>query len=143
VSVRTNLDHLDKALYLLGEDGASYIMPSPIWPDQTLRIIASWGEGWDHVSVSLENRCPVWQEMCYVKDLFWRPEECVMQLHPPKADWVNYHEHCLHLWRPQGKEIPQPPLSLIGPKGITRKEAHGRAAEARAAGPEGAGTAGG
>lgn len=28
--------------------------------------------GWEHVSVSIENkRCPSWPEMCVVKDLFW------------------------------------------------------------------------
>src|SRR5262245_54586743 len=28
---------------------------------------------WDHVSVSLSHRCPTWDEMCWVKDLFFLP----------------------------------------------------------------------
>lgn len=68
---------------------------------------------WEHVSVSLPNRTPNWPEMCTVKDLFWNEEDTVMQLHPAKADYVNIHQHCLHLWRPVGIEIPCPPLWLV------------------------------
>lgn len=80
-----------------------------------LRVIASDGEGWDHVSVSLPTRCPTWEEMSFVKRLFFHDEECVMQLHPPASEHINCHEFCLHLWRPQGKSIPQPPGNLVGP----------------------------
>lgn len=66
-----------------------------------LSIIASDGFGWDHVSVSLATRCPTWDEMCWVKRLFFEPQEIVMQLHPAESDYVNNHSHCLHLWRPQ------------------------------------------
>lgn len=82
----------------------------------TLGVIASDGEGWDHVSVSLQARCPSWEEMCFIKDLFFEPHESVMQLHPAKADYVNWHPYCLHLWRPQNRSIPLPPLYMIGPK---------------------------
>ena len=47
-----------------------------------LRIIASSGEGWDHVSVSLGTRCPTWGEMEQVKALFFRDDETAMQLRP-------------------------------------------------------------
>lgn len=102
-----------------------------------LRVIASDGMGWDHVSVSTENRCPTWEEMCFIKDLFFESEEAVMQLHPPKSQYVNYHPHCLHMWRPQSQEemdalkaewsdewddswkqqgaIPLPPKICVGP----------------------------
>lgn len=66
-----------------------------------LRIIVSDGMGWDHVSVSLATRCPTWEEMAAVKELVFRDDEVVMQLHPAKKDHVNYHPFCLHLWRPQ------------------------------------------
>jgi hypothetical protein len=72
--------------------------------------------GWEHVSVSLEKRCPTWDEMSYIKALFWSDDEAVMQLHPPKADHVNYHPYCLHLWRPMFEAIPLPPSMLVGPK---------------------------
>jgi hypothetical protein len=40
-----------------------------------LRCIVSVGLGWDHVSVSLPNRCPTWTEMDLVKDTFFSPTE--------------------------------------------------------------------
>lgn len=88
-----------------------------------LRIIVSDGTiltdkyPWEHVSVSTQRRLPNWQEMCFVKDLFWDEEEAVMQLHPPKSEYVNYAPHCLHLWRPLREKIPMPPTIMVGPKG--------------------------
>lgn len=64
--------------------------------------------GWEHVSVSTENGTPSWAEMCFVKSLFWEDEECVMQLHPPKSEYVNNHPYVLHLWRPLHENIPRP-----------------------------------
>lgn len=83
-----------------------------------LRIISSgaWRQyQWEHVSVSLKNRCPNWDEMCFVKDLFWNEDEVVMQLHPAKKDYVNYHPFCLHMWKPIAAEIPLPPRFMVGP----------------------------
>lgn len=79
-----------------------------------LRVIASTNDGWDHVSVSLPNRCPNWAEMEHVKRLFFRDDEAAMQLHVPPSDHVNFHPYCLHLWRPQHAEIPRPPARLVG-----------------------------
>ena len=78
-----------------------------------LIVIASWGMEWDHVSVSRSNRCPDWGEMCRVKDLFWGPEECVVQYHPPKSDYKNAHRYCLHLWKPQNQELPRPNSIMV------------------------------
>lgn len=78
-----------------------------------LKIIASDGMGWDHVSVSLNLRCPTWKEMCRVKGLFFRDDECVVQYHPAKNDHIDIHEFCLHLWRPQGVEIPMPMPEMV------------------------------
>lgn len=85
--------------------------------EPTLRVIACEDyDGWDHVSVSLPNRTPTWEEMCRIKNLFWDPDDCVMQLHPPRTNYVNCHPYCLHLWRPtHGVTIPQPPSWLVGP----------------------------
>jgi hypothetical protein len=85
-----------------------------------LRILSSGHDSeymWEHVSVSTQHRIPNWIEMCFVKDLFWHPEEAVMQLHPPKSDYVNHHPYTLHLWRPMRQAIPLPPSILVGPKG--------------------------
>ncbi len=85
-------------------------------PGNGLRIIASDGEGWEHVSVSRTHRCPTWEEMCWVKDRFWDADDCVAQFHPPKADYVNFHPYCLHLWRPTTATFPRPPSWMVGPK---------------------------
>lgn len=79
-----------------------------------LMVIASGGEGWDHVSVSRKNRCPNWPEMELVKRLFFRDAETAMQLHVPPSDHINNHPHCLRLWRPQDAEIPRPPSIMVG-----------------------------
>lgn len=108
-----------------------------------LLIVVGNGYGWDHVSISTRTRCPDYAEMCLAKDLFFRDDECVMQLAVPAAEHVNMHEHCLHWWRGQTREemaeirrewesageecpwpdvppppIPRPPAILVGVKGI-------------------------
>lgn len=84
---------------------------------QVLRIIASNGMGWEHVSVSRSDRIPTWDEMCQVKAMFWEPEDCVIQYHPPESEYVNNHANCLHLWRPIDVAIPTPPSLLVGFRG--------------------------
>ena len=84
-----------------------------------LLIIACDGDvdelgGWEHVSVSTERRIPNWIEMSFVKDLFWSADECVVQYHPPRSQYVNNHPRCLHLWRPRDGKFPIPPTILVG-----------------------------
>ncbi len=79
-------------------------------------FICSNGENWEHVSISTQTRCPTWNEMSFFKNLFWPETECVMELHPPKSEYVNNHKYCLHLWRPLEVEIPLPPTVLVGIK---------------------------
>lgn len=81
-----------------------------------VRCLASDGEGWEHVSVSLLNKIPSWEIMNKVKDMFWDSEDCVVQFHPPKSQYVNNHPNCLHLWRKIGYEFPLPETKLIGIK---------------------------
>jgi len=80
---------------------------------RNLTVIASCGLGWDHVSVSMRDRCPTWKEMELVKHLFFLPEETAMQLHVPRTDHINIHPFVLHLWRPQHVSIPRPPEELV------------------------------
>lgn len=68
-----------------GFDGLMGYLHHPRYRHHAVAIIASWGGGWEHVSVSLSNRCPTWEEMCMVKDIFWGEDECVIQFHPPKS----------------------------------------------------------
>lgn len=70
--------------------------------------------GWEHVSVSLPKRCPTWEEMSFVKDLFWDETEVVVQFHPAKKDYINTHPFCLHLWKKQGENLETPQTFLIG-----------------------------
>lgn len=81
---------------------------------QRVFVIASDKMGWEHVSVSRRDRPPLWEEMCQIKDLFWEPDDCVVQFHPPRSDYVNVHANCLHLWRPVGEVIPRPASLLVG-----------------------------
>lgn len=81
---------------------------------KTVRVIASDGDGWEHVSVSFQSKTPSWAVMCTIKDLFWGPEDCVVQYHPPHKDYVSDHPFCLHLWRPIGVNVPRPPTHLVG-----------------------------
>jgi hypothetical protein len=71
---------------------------------------------WEHVSVSMKDRNPTWDEMCEIKAIFWDEEDCVVQYHPPKSDYVNIHPYCLHLWAPVGFNILRPPSIMVGPK---------------------------
>jgi len=81
-----------------------------------LRVIASDGEGWDHVSISTRRRTPNWPEMKKIKELFFLDEEPAYQIFPAKKDYINCHPNCLHWWRPQNQEILVPPNHLIGMK---------------------------
>lgn len=78
------------------------------------RIQASDGFGWEHCSITLDKkRTADWEELCMIKDMFWGETDCVVQYHPPKADHVNIHPYCLHLFRPVGGKIPRPPSIMI------------------------------
>jgi hypothetical protein len=77
-------------------------------------VIFSRNADWEHVSVSLPDRCPTWAEMQFWKEMFWSDSETVMQLHPSKDRYVNNHPFCLHLWRPRrGMKIPVPPMEFV------------------------------
>ncbi len=88
-----------------------------------LIVISSGSEqtDWEHVSVraqeksgkKFKDKMPTWGEMCYIKGLFWEDNECVIQYHPAEKDYVNIHDHVLHLWRPLKEEIPKPPRIMV------------------------------
>lgn len=77
-------------------------------------VIVSDQAGWDHVSVSLPHRTPTWEEMCQIKDLFFRDDETVIQFHVPKSIHVNCHPYCLHLWRCHDQTVILPPVWMVG-----------------------------
>ena len=99
-----------------GEDG--FAIETKTSGIEWFEIIASWGKGWDHVSVKIglpddNTRIPTWEEMCAIKDLFWRPSEWVVQYHPGIEDYIDCHPHVLHLWKPQRGEIKRPPFFMV------------------------------
>jgi hypothetical protein len=83
-------------------------------------------DGWEHVSVSCQfrrkkkwqTRTPNWDEMCFVKDMFWDENEVVIQFHPAKENYVNNHPHVLHLWRLLDGEFPLPRPEAVGLPGV-------------------------
>ena len=79
------------------------------------RCHASDGGGWEHVSVvPLSGKgIPTWEVMCAIKEMFFKDEEAVMQIHPKKSEYVNVHKNCLHLWRPTDAEMPLPPKEFV------------------------------
>jgi hypothetical protein len=86
-----------------------------------VRCLASDGGGWQHgsVSVEYESKTPNWSIMCKVKELFWEDEDWVVQFHPAKSQYVNFHPGCLHLWRYTGGgpfQMPTPASIMVGPK---------------------------
>ena len=89
-----------------------------------MTVIWSWGGGWEHVSMDGKNRMPTWEEMCQLKDMFFTEEECCVQYHPPKSEYVNNIPYCLHIWKPIEKYsgiFPIPPSLFVGAKGVELK----------------------
>lgn len=109
------LNDLSDHAIALGPDSGAFVIPNPT-TGVVLRVVASVGAGWDHVSVSRPDRCPSWDEMELVKRTFFLPHEAAMQLHVPVTEHINHHPYCLHLWRPHGREIPRPPGWMVGPE---------------------------
>lgn len=81
-----------------------------------MSFVASWGGGWDHVSVAplKRNVIPSWEIMCKVKEIFFYDTEAVIQIHPPESEYVNNMSNCLHLWRANDKEMVLPPSFMVG-----------------------------
>ena len=101
------------------ENNGAWVIRHPLDKKLRMQIIASDQGGWDHASMTIYNaqtglyRIPFWVEMCILKDIFWFPNECVMQLHPAQANYVNDNENVLHSWKPQDAEIPLPPELFV------------------------------
>lgn len=116
---------IDSKRIIIGErdsDGMSGVIQMPLWRGT---FIASWGGGWDHVSVAPSQKriTPSWDDMCAIKDIFFEDDEWVVQFHPAKDQYVSNVSNCLHLWKPQKQELPIPPSCLVGArKGQTQAE---------------------
>lgn len=102
-----------------GFDGGMGVFTSGTMRKMT--IIWSFSGGWEHVSIDGKKRTPDWEEMCRLKDMFFEDNECCVQYHPPKIEYVNNIPYCLHIWKPIEKysgTLPMPPSILTGLKGV-------------------------
>ena len=109
-NIQTGIDGFQADIHIGGWDGS---------------LIFSYAGGWEHCSVSpyIKRITPDWDVMCQLKDMFWNEDEAVIQIHPPKADYVNNMPNCLHLWRCYYKEMVLPPSCFVGlKKGQSKRE---------------------
>jgi len=98
------------ACYARNVDGGAFAVR---FKNVRLAVIASTGEGWDHVSVSHQHRIPKYEEMCRIKEMFFCDDEIAIEYHMPPLMHINVHPNCLHLWRPQDHELPVPPEWMV------------------------------
>lgn len=88
-----------------------------VFDKRTLAVIISDELGWEHVSVHAFKKkkkfIPRWVEMCQIKDMFWEPDDVVVQYHPAHKDYVNVNSYVLHLWRKVGEDFETPPIEMI------------------------------
>jgi hypothetical protein len=106
----------------IGKDGLRGYMTVN---NMDMTFVASFGGGWDHISVSplRKDKIPSWDMMCKVKEIFFEDNEAVIQIHPPKDEYVNNMPNCFHLWRANDKDMILPPSFMVGyRKGQTAKE---------------------
>ena len=88
-------------------------------------FIFSAGAGWEHASVRpyVKRIVPDWSVMCQIKEMIWKDDEAVIQIHPPKEQYVNNAPNCLHLWRCTYKDMVLPPSVLVGVReGMTQAD---------------------
>ena len=101
------------------DDGFACQLPRSTRPPMryALNIIVSWGGGWDHVSIHGQTPnvkfTPFWEDMCFVKNVFFKLSETAYQFHPARNNHINIHKNVLHIWRKQGQEIEMPPIEMV------------------------------
>lgn len=104
------------------EDGNNGVFKIPLSNRSIAYCIVGDGGNWEHVSVHIREKkgkgrevttTPTWAQMCKIKDHFWGEEDCVVQYHPPKSDYVDNHPNVLHLWRSTESEFNRPPKIFV------------------------------
>lgn len=60
------------------------------------------GKEWGHVSFSRRNRMPSYDDLKTVLETFCDLDHVTLQIFPKRAEYVNCHPYCLHLWQPIG-----------------------------------------
>ena len=88
-----------------------------------LRVIVSvdpFGQGercklWRHASLSRIDRMPSYQDIADVKEDFVGPANRAVMIFPPRAEHVNDHQFCLHLYHAVGNEDGLPDFRVVNP----------------------------
>lgn len=83
------------------------------WDDLKIRasVIFGYNENglMEHVSIRPQGKTvPSWEAMCRLKDLFFYPEEMVVQIHPKASRYfhgIGTMQNVLHLWRPKSGDF--------------------------------------
>lgn len=64
-------------------------------------VIVSKDAGLWHMSISRTDRLPTYDELKDARYHFLSDVKYIVQIFPPKSDFVNVHQFCLHLWEPK------------------------------------------
>lgn len=109
-NIKKGMDGLMADIHIGGWDGS---------------VIFSYQGGWYHASISPYKKriIPSYEDMCQVKDIFWKEDEDVIHVFPRKENHVNNVENCLHLWSCYYAPMLLPPSCFVGYReGQTREE---------------------
>lgn len=88
--------------------GTLVVKDSTSWQKESLRVLFSprekhtesdlGGGYWKHLSISHPRRYPYWHEIIDARYTFFEDDDTVIQILPPKSEYVNLHPNCFHLW---------------------------------------------
>lgn len=87
--VRETVDNMLEARGYRTDDGLTVIVSRDQTPHGSLL----------HVSISRRDRYPTWGEIKAIREAFYDADVDVMMVMPKKADYVNLHKNCFHLWQ--------------------------------------------
>ncbi|MDS6237441.1 DUF1827 family protein, partial [Clostridioides difficile] len=74
--------------------------------DTGSNVIYSVENGKEHLTISNEKRFPNWNEIKYVRYKLMKPNKTIVQILPPKEEYINLHENCFHLWEIEDNAVP-------------------------------------
>lgn len=61
-------------------------------------ILHSIDNGKNHISLSYKNKLPSYEEIKEARYQLCPNIKYMAQIFPPKEEFINAHEYCLHLW---------------------------------------------
>jgi len=69
-----------------------------IFSEKDIRVIVSIDANRWHLSASCSDRLPTYHEMKKLRYEHIPDKAQMAMIFPPKSEFVNVHENCLHLW---------------------------------------------